>query len=64
MGKIATHLHKPVFEIEAYPERELSFWAAFFSIQANGDRPIMKSFAKPPVVTTEQSIAAFKKVFS
>lgn len=60
VGRIATHLHKPAFEVKGYPEDELSFWAAFFSIQQNGDKPPRVI----PKVTVEQSIAAMKGVLS
>ena len=60
MGRMATQLHRPVFEIKGYPESELTFWAAFFSIQDNGDKPIIK----PKTVTVEESIAAMKRVLS
>lgn len=60
VGRIATHLQKPVFEVKGYPESELSFWAAFFSIRDNGDKPRRVI----PKVTVEQSIAAMKGVLS
>ncbi|CAM0087638.1 hypothetical protein VPH1229_0012 [Vibrio phage 1229] len=61
MGRMATHLQKPVFEIKGYPESELSYWAAFFSIQDNGDKPII---VKRKEVTVEQSIADMRSVLS
>ncbi len=60
MGRMATHLQKPVFEIKGYPESELSYWAAFFSIQDNGDKPIVKRRE----VTVEESIADMRSVLS
>ncbi|QZI86502.1 hypothetical protein SIPHO016v1_p0026 [Vibrio phage 38E33.6a] len=60
MGRMATHLQKPVFEIKGYPESELSYWAAFFSIQDNGDKPIVER----KEVTVEQSIADMRSVLS
>jgi|TARA_R110002124_G_scaffold236648_2_gene401873 hypothetical protein len=45
-----------------YPNSELEYWAAFFSIDDNNDRPSLTPSNKN--VTVEQSIADLKKVLN
>jgi hypothetical protein len=51
---------RPVFEIEEWPESELEWWAAFFSIDANKDKPIIKY--RKSTVSVVQSISDLKEV--
>lgn len=39
---IAMRTGKPVFEIMEWPSTELEYWAAFFSIDENNDKPIIQ----------------------
>lgn len=50
----------PVFEVMSWPESELNYWAAFFSIDHNKDKPTFSNIRKH--VTVEQSIADMKRV--
>jgi len=43
-----------------YPNSELEYWAAFFSIDDNKDEPMLKAY--PKHVTVEESIADLKRV--
>ena len=60
MKRICQTLQKPFFEVEQYPASELDWWAAFFSIDDNKDKPFLKYKAEH--VTVEQSIADLKRV--
>ena len=53
---ICQQLHKPVFEVMSWPASELEYWECFFSIDANGDKPIQQP------VSVAESIAAVKKI--
>lgn len=46
--QICQTLRRPVFEVRQFPESELDYWACFFSIDANKDKPI-----KPDPTLTE-----------
>lgn len=54
MRRICTTLQKPFFEVMSWPESELDFWAASFSIDDNKDKPTIK--ITKPEITVEQSI--------
>ena len=66
IGRLADYLRKPVFEIMSYPESELLFWMAFFSIQDNDDKPIVKprELVVQETITVEDSIAAMREALS
>lgn len=38
--RICQELQKPVFEVMQWPESELEYWPAFWSIDHNKDKPI------------------------
>lgn len=58
--KIAEHLQKPVFEVMEWPNSELEFWAASFSIDQNKDKPIIPK----QQTDTAAQIELMKKVLS
>lgn len=62
MKRICQTLKKPVFEVMKYPESELEWWAAFFSIDDNNDQPIIDRKCRR--VTVEQSIADLERVLN
>lgn len=59
---IAMYTKRPMFEILEWPESELDWWAAFFSIDRNKERPTVKVIKKH--VTVKQSIEDMKAVLS
>lgn len=59
---IAQNTGKPVFEIMKWPDSELEWWAAFFSIDNCKDKPSIKPSKN--YVTVQESISDLKKVLS
>lgn len=57
--KVCQELKKPVFEVMSYPARELEYWACFFSIDANKDKPIVETV----VMDQESQAKALSKIF-
>ena len=57
--RISQDRKKPVFEVMSWPAEELLWQQAFYSIDDNGDKPIIK----PRKVTLQESKDAFRSMF-
>jgi hypothetical protein len=60
--RICNHLSRPVFEVMSWPDSELEYWSAFFSIDDNNDKPTIKYVEEE--LTVEESITNLKRVLS
>ena len=60
--RICTQQSRPVFEVMSWPDSELEYWAAFFSIEDNNDKPTIKYVEEETSV--EESIANLKRVLN
>ena len=60
--RICTQQSRPVFEVMSWPDSELEYWSAFFSIDDNNDKPTIKYVEEE--VTVEESIDNLKRVLS
>jgi hypothetical protein len=53
-------LSRPVFEVMSWPDSELEYWAAFFSIDDNGDKPTLE-YKEEEEVSVSSNIEYLKK---
>lgn len=58
--RICKELQKPVHEVMSWPDDELLWWQVFFEMDDGIETPVHKK----PKMTTEESIASIKEVFS
>lgn len=59
--RICQEQQRPVHEVLSWPYDEILWWQVFYSIDKNGDEPIITKNKKN--ISEESSIAALKGIF-